>query len=75
MRRNKVEQRRSERTELSAETSRAKNGEPRRPTNALVGGVLGLEVRRDRSDEEKGADERRSCSRGAAGAMKLSDML
>ena len=53
----------------------AENGEARWTTNALVGGVQGLEVRRDRPDEEKEADERRSCSRGAAGAMKLSDML
>ena len=43
------------------------NWEPRRATNALVGGVQKLEERRGLSDEEKDADERRSCSRGATG--------
>ena len=52
----------------------AEKGEVRRTTNALVGGVQGLEASRGRSDEEKDADERRSCSRGATGWQRLSSM-
>ena len=52
----------------------AETGEAEWTTNALVGGVQGLEARRGQPDEEKDADERRSCSRGAAGSKKLSDM-
>ena len=53
----------------------AKNGDTRETTNALVGGVRGLEGRRGRSDEEMGVDVRRSCSRGATGWQKLSGMV
>jgi hypothetical protein len=49
--------------------------EMRRAANALVGGVQRLEERRGLSEEEKDADERRSCSRGATGWQTLSDRL
>ena len=52
----------------------AMNTERRFTTEALVGGVQGVEERCGRPDEEKDADERRSCSRGATGWQRLSGM-
>ena len=51
----------------------AEDGETRCTMNALVGGVQGFEASRDRSDEEKDADERKTCSRGPTGWRNLSD--
>jgi len=52
----------------------AENGETRRTTSALVGGVQDLEERGGRPDDGTDAEERRPCSRGATGWHRLSGM-
>ena len=52
----------------------AENGETLRTTNALASGMRERSARGGRSDEEIGADEQRSCSRGATGWQKLSSV-
>ena len=52
----------------------AENRETLRTTHALVGGMRERSARGGRWSDERGADEQRSCSRGATGWQKLSSV-